>query len=888
MQISDQLITKEQNMPSQVFISYKNTDNGVLTRDAEMARELYDALTAVGVSCFFATESLRELGQDDYAKAIDSELDSCSVLVVVATTAEHIESQWVRYEWYGFHNDLLSGRKRGKLFTYVDGMSPGELPRALRQYQSFEKKFFSLNDIVTHIVNGIKEINGELRPSKGGGQKTGPSAADNKQRAAACLEAAEAFIKLGQWEKAESSYTEACELTPQDCRCWWGRIVSFTENFSAVRLTDPDIEKLSSLYESASAFMSETDKDQYGKVFSDYIGIMKKFNTAVSSVYDKLIHRYEDSVKQLEAEEKAAGSIPEATVWNFWDKPWKITVIVMLTLLGLWMTFAAQLFWFTPLVFTPVIAIIIPTVRNRRVQKERSVKSDDLYMIRAFLDTSKEILRDNTIRSCILHGTPVSCSAEVRDRAINDLNWFAADYVKYQTENGSGSVDEWAEKAVADTPDAMEHLASTRKEYAETHEIGKDSSAMNIWQLLAFVPLILLSLTVQDRFKIILGSLFLVWAFVYPIKRLWSSKIGPQADNILYEIISCAAVTAVQVCYYVWMNRNVDSLLNKLGLFNLLFFGGFLFCMLLSALSKLRRIKKNRHTDDQVSDPEKSAKKLSRPAKAAVIIAVIAVLAAAVLIFWNRFVVPYRKYREALWRIEINDPITAFEYFVELRGFLDSRERAEELRSDYEAKQYRYSHQPGNTLYLGTYEQDNRRSDGTEFIEWTVLASDEEKLLVISKYALDCRGYHSERSDVTWETSALREWLNGEFLSTAFTPGEIEMIADTAVTADSTDESSADPGNDTVDKVFLLSVSEAQQYFDDDSERQCSATAYCSSKSRSIPDDAPCDWWLRTLSDSPDSAMFIYGIGTVGPEYGSFVDSDFNAVRPAMWIMLND
>ncbi|MBR2740229.1 MAG: toll/interleukin-1 receptor domain-containing protein [Oscillospiraceae bacterium] len=877
-------------MPSQVFISYKNTDNGVLTRDAEMARELYDALTAVGVSCFFATESLRELGQDDYAKAIDSELDSCSVLVVVATTAEHIESQWVRYEWYGFHNDLLSGRKRGKLFTYVDGLSPNDLPRALRQYQSFEKKFFSLNDIVTHIVNGIKEINGELRPSNGSGQKTGPSAADNKQRAAACLEAAEAFIKLEQWEKAEKACEEACELTPQDCRCWWGRIVSFTKNFHALRLTDPDIEKLSSLYESASAFMSESDKDQYGKVFSDYIGIMKEYNSAVLSANDALKQHHEEIINHLEAEKAAIVSKPTKSIWHLWDEPWKITVIVILTLLGLWMTFAAQLFWFTPLVFTPVLALILSLTHNRRVSKERTFTNIDLEYIDNILKIENDELRDSVMRNALLRGAPVSCSSKEKEKAEQELSGLAGEYAKFCKENGQNSIDKWPESLISMMPDTKESvsLASVRKEYAETHESGKDSSAMNIWQLLAFVPLILFSLTVQDRFKIILGSLFLVWAFVYPIKRLWSSKIGPQADNILYEIISCAAVTAVQVCYYVWMNRNVDSLLNKLGLFNLLFFGGFLFCMLLSALSKLRRIKKNRHADDQVSDPEKIAKKLSRPAKAAVIIAVIAVLAAAVLIFWNRFVVPYRKYREALWRIEINDPITAFEYFVELRGFLDSRERAEELRSDYEAKQYRYSHQPGNTLYLGTYEQDNRRSDGTEFIEWTVLASDEEKLLVISKYALDCRGYHSERSDVTWETSALREWLNGEFLNTAFTPGEIEMIADTAVTADSTDESSADPGNDTVDKVFLLSVSEAQQYFDDDSERQCSATAYCSSKSRSIPDDAPCDWWLRTLSDSPDSAMFIYGIGTVGPEYGSFVDSDFNAVRPAMWIMLND
>ena len=585
-------------MPSQVFISYKNTDNGVLTRDAEMARELYDALTAVGVSCFFATESLRELGQDDYAKAIDSELDSCSVLVVVATTAEHIESQWVRYEWYGFHNDMLSGRKRGKLFTYVDGLSPGELPRALRQYQSFEKKFFSLNDIVTHIVNGIKEINGELRPSNGGGQKTGPSAADNKQRTAACIEAAEAFIKLGQWEKAESSFAEACELTPQDCRCWWGRIVSFTENFSAVRLTDPDLGKLSSLYDSASAFMSETDKDQYVKVFSDYIGMMKEFSTAVSSLDSGLIGRLEGYVKKLEAEKENVSRKPVRQTWNLFDRPGKLTVIVILTLLGLWLTFAAEMYWFAPLVFTPILALIISSVHNRKVQKENAVRYADLQMIGDILGTVRENLRAAVVRNSILHGTPVSCSAEEREKALQDLSGIAGDYAAYRKDNSSGSADKWVGEAIADVPDAMAQLASVRGNYDEVFEISTDSSAMNIWQLLAFVPLILFALTVQDIFKFVLGLLLLVWAFVYPIKKLWSAKIGPQADNLIYEIISSAAVTAVETGYCVWLRRiwtDPDvSFITRIGRNNLLLFGGFLFCILLSAITKLRRRKKGK------------------------------------------------------------------------------------------------------------------------------------------------------------------------------------------------------------------------------------------------------------------------------------------------------
>jgi hypothetical protein len=46
--------------------------------------------------------------------------------------------RWVRYERDGFYNDILSGVKPGaKLFTYVAGLRPAQLPRTLRQTQTF-------------------------------------------------------------------------------------------------------------------------------------------------------------------------------------------------------------------------------------------------------------------------------------------------------------------------------------------------------------------------------------------------------------------------------------------------------------------------------------------------------------------------------------------------------------------------------------------------------------------------------------------------------------------------------------------------------------------------------------------------------------------------------
>ena len=91
-----------------VFISYKNSDNGILTKDSFLARELYEFLTKEGIHAFFSAQSLADLGADRYKQIIDDTLDSCSVLIVVGTKLEYIQSSWVRYEWDSFFNDTAT------------------------------------------------------------------------------------------------------------------------------------------------------------------------------------------------------------------------------------------------------------------------------------------------------------------------------------------------------------------------------------------------------------------------------------------------------------------------------------------------------------------------------------------------------------------------------------------------------------------------------------------------------------------------------------------------------------------------------------------------------------------------------------------------------------
>ena len=135
----------------------------------------------------------------------------------------------------------------------------------------------------------------------------------------------------------------------------------------------------------------------------------------------------------------------------------------------------------------------------------------------------------------------------------------------------------------------------------------------------------------------------------------------------------------------------------------------------------------------------------------------------------------------------------------------------------------------GDTVVFGSYEQDGDESNGTEPIQWLVLdvedgaASGDDRILLISQYALAYCPYHYENEPVTWETCDLRAWLNGEFCAATFTPAQRSYIAraklstpgnyDEYYYAGQKTQANVSGGNDTLDDVFVLSYEEAKRYF---------------------------------------------------------------------------
>ena len=248
------------------------------------------------------------------------------------------------------------------------------------------------------------------------------------------------------------------------------------------------------------------------------------------------------------------------------------------------------------------------------------------------------------------------------------------------------------------------------------------------------------------------------------------------------------------------------------------------------------------------------------------------------------------KYNDAIALMEVGKLDEAYVIFQELGDYKDSTDKLENIRVPKNKESLKNA-KVGDYIKFGMYEQDNNISNGKEEIEWLMLDIKDGKALVISKYALDCIRYNTSHTDVTWETCTLRKWLNNDFLNSAFSAEESEIISTATVSADKNPLYITNSGKTTQDKVFLLSITEVNQYFSSAIAIQCEPTDYVVFNRvyrvyyRLYMDsnNGNCLWWLRSPGESQTSAAVVLNSGNLG-EYGYAADNGGIAVRPAMWI----
>ena len=253
-------------------------------------------------------------------------------------------------------------------------------------------------------------------------------------------------------------------------------------------------------------------------------------------------------------------------------------------------------------------------------------------------------------------------------------------------------------------------------------------------------------------------------------------------------------------------------------------------------------------------------------------------------------IIPAQKYQNALSDIDEGNIVEAYEALVAMNDYKDSAALAESIFEDYKQAKLKVAG-VGDTVYYGHYYQSTSGKEKSD-VAWKVIDKKDHRLLLVSNIGLDCKPYHSEYTDVTWEDCSLRGWLNSEFLSEAFTPEEQANIPQVTVSADKNPEYPAtDPGKDTKDKIFILSAAEATKYFETDTQRMCSVSNYAISKGSYISSDYTesgysCWWVLRTPGSEQTYMTYVHFNGSIG-YFGGSIIAQISAIRPAMWLEVN-
>ena len=171
-----------------------------------------------------------------------------------------------------------------------------------------------------------------------------------------------------------------------------------------------------------------------------------------------------------------------------------------------------------------------------------------------------------------------------------------------------------------------------------------------------------------------------------------------------------------------------------------------------------------------------------------------------------------------------------------------------------------------------------------EPIKWRVLQSENGEAFLLSDVILDKQLYNENDKYVTWEKSSLRAWLNKKFIKRAFIDEEREKINITEIINQDNPVYGTEGGNNTFDKIFLLSLSEVSEQQDgekygflDDEIRACGKSDF--SKTGSW-------WWLRSPGYASDSAAVVSSRGWVARS-GRDVYYFYDGVRPALHLNLS-
>ena len=147
--------------PYDIFICYKETDNGKQTEDSEVGMKLYDRLNAMGYKVFFSRVTLKDKLGIEFEPYIFAALKSAPVMVVIGTKPEYFEATWAKNEWSRFLR-LREKDSNKQIFFACDDIE--DLPKAFARKQA---QILKSDESIVNLANNIFDY---LKPNGGAQQ----------------------------------------------------------------------------------------------------------------------------------------------------------------------------------------------------------------------------------------------------------------------------------------------------------------------------------------------------------------------------------------------------------------------------------------------------------------------------------------------------------------------------------------------------------------------------------------------------------------------------------------------------------------------------------------------------------------------------------------------
>ena len=821
--------------PYDVFICYKETDeNGQRTRDSQWAQDVYYGLTEQGLKVFFSRITLEDKLGQQYEPYIFAALNSAKVMVVIGSRPEYFNAVWVKNEWSRYLSLMKHDHKRLLIPCYRD-MDPYDLPEELSMLQSQDMSKIGFMQDLLRGVQKVMNAGNQAEASGAVRQVVQTAAGGMTPGINSLMERTYLFMEDGDFDSAEEYIERVLDIDPKYAPAYAAKVcVAFR------------IRKESGLAD--APFLYEDN--------SDWQKALRFADSKQRAIYAGYIEKVKPRV-------------------------------------------AAQI---RDYAFDCAVEMAVnPKVNREQLERElANYKTSCQCSNGCRANGSRR--RDGQQNSSIFQ--KAVSRGEPGDVSEQQLKTAAGMFAAIGDSEGSACAQKCLVLAEQARLKAIYEKASRRR-----MEIGMPNltDAADLEAL-------------AKQFGQIPG---------YKDAKQRAEQCLQDAETTRENAYNDAveAMQEAEKGNFSFKWEKAIRMLAREGL------NGY------RDVEELRKQAEQRRKECENAE-EKQRQESARRKKTLTIAAVVVVMIACAIAWCiPNVIIPNNKYQQALALREAGQYDDAIAAFAELGDYSDAAQQLSETKYQQannlnaaarydeayaiyvtltgykdvdkllieddnivaakkalEAREARFT--VGNYVTFGEYPQTTAGEDMTP-IEWLVLARNGNKALLISRYGLDAQPYNTDYTSVTWETCTLRTWLNGTFYNKAFSSAEQAAILTTNV--DNSKNQcysgwSTSSGNNTQDKVFLLSYAEANKYFgvtydnSSNTKSRVAPTAYAiaqgawTSYSNKTTDSTYAGWWwLRSPGTYQDYAAIVYFVGSLDFNY---VDSDSGSVRPALWVNL--